>query len=175
MRSNFQIGSGCRIDYWRLRSLNGFLSIGKESDIHCRIDFDSPSGRVLIGERCYIGASHFVCHSKIEIEDDVIISWGVTIVDHNSHSVDWKYRKNDVSDWKIGKKDWNNVTILPVHIGKKSWIGFGATILKGVTIGEGAVIGAKAVVTKDVLPYTVVAGNPAKVIKVLERNDENKR
>jgi galactoside O-acetyltransferase len=47
----------------------------------------------------------------------------------------------------------------------KVWIGFGASILKGVTVGEGAVIGAQAVVTRDVAPYTVVAGNPARIIR----------
>jgi len=52
-----------------------------------------------------------------------------------------------------------------VTIGNDVWIGFGVTILSGVTIGDGAVIGAKSVVASDVLPYTIVAGNPARVIK----------
>ena len=56
----------------------------------------------------------------------------------------------------------------PVHIGKKAWIGAGATILPGVTVGENAVVAAGAVVTKDVAPNTIVGGNPAKFIKNID-------
>lgn len=59
----------------------------------------------------------------------------------------------------------------PVHICKHAWIGMNATIMKGVTIGEYAIVGAGAIVTKDVPPYAVVAGVPAKVIKY--RKDES--
>ena len=66
-------------------------------------------------------------------------------------------------------KDWSVVKSAPIVIEDKVWMGFGVTILKGVTIGEGAVIGAGSVVTRDVAPYTVVAGNPAQVVKTLPR------
>ena len=70
-------------------------------------------------------------------------------------------------------KDWSVVRSAPIVIEDRAWIGFNAIILKGVTIGEGSVVAAGAVVTKDVEPYTVVAGNPARVVKRLERaNDE---
>ena len=57
------------------------------------------------------------------------------------------------------------ITCRPVHIGKNAWIGAGATILPGVTIGDNAVVGAASVVTRDVAPDTIVAGNPARFIK----------
>jgi galactoside O-acetyltransferase len=66
-----------------------------------------------------------------------------------------------------GVKRWDFVSVRPVRIGDKVWIGFGASILKGVNVGEGSVVGAKAVVTRDVPPYTVVAGNPARVVRQL--------
>lgn len=165
------LGSGTTVRWWGLRSRNGKLRIGKDSIIRCRIDFDSPMGCVVIGDRCYIGASHLVCHTRILIGDDVIISWGVTIVDHDSHALEWSKRERDVLTWKQGQKEWSSVAISPVAIGSKVWIGFGVSILKGVTIGEGAVVGAKAVVTRDVPPFTVVAGNPARVVRHLI--DEN--
>jgi acetyltransferase-like isoleucine patch superfamily enzyme len=56
----------------------------------------------------------------------------------------------------------------PIQIGKNVWIGFDCCVLPGVTIGEGAVVGARSVVTTDVPPYTVVAGNPARIIKKIE-------
>ena len=60
---------------------------------------------------------------------------------------------------------------LPITIGARVWIGGGAIILPGVTIGDSAVVGAGSVVTKDVAPYTVVAGNPARVLRVLEASE----
>nr|WP_223216407.1 hypothetical protein [Rhizobium mesosinicum] len=58
-----------------------------------------------------------------------------------------------------------SAAIKPVVIQDKVWMGFGASTLKGVTIGEGAVIGAQGVVTRDLEPYAVIAGNPARVIR----------
>ena len=139
--------------------------------VFCRIDFDSPQGQVLIGDRCYLGASHLVCHTSITIGNDVIVSWGVTVVDHDSHSLLWEERANDVADWMDGKKDWSNVNIAPVVICDKVWIGFGASILKGIVIGEGAVVGAGSVVTRNVAPYSVVGGNPARVLRSLAKDD----
>lgn len=163
-------GSGSDVRWWGLRAARhgGRVAIGRESIVRCRIDFDSPKGEVRIGDRCYVGASHFVCHTGISIGDDVIMSWGVTVVDHDSHSLNWTERQHDVADWMRGVKRWDSVTVRPVRIGDKTWIGFGASILKGVTVGEGAVVGANAVVTRDVPPYAVVAGNPARVVHQLK-------
>ena len=88
-----------------------------------------------------------VCEGCIEIGEDMAIAPGVVIRSCDSHHI----------EGQVSKKD--------IHIGKHVWIGENAIILKGVTIGDGAVIGAGAVVTKDVPTRSVVAGNPAKVIK----------
>ena len=167
-QTDVQVGVGSSVRWWRLGAKSGRLRIGSKSIIRCRIDFDSPRGEVLIGDRCYLGASHLVCHTGIMIGDDVIISWGVTVVDHDSHALNWAERDLDVADWMRGVKRWDAVTVRPVRIGDKAWIGFGASILKGVSVGEGAVVGANAVVTRDVPPYTVVAGNPARIVRRLE-------
>ena len=68
---------------------------------------------------------------------------------------------HDLYDRKI-------LTLLPIKIGNHVWVGAGATILKGVTVGDHAIIGGGSVVTKDVPPYAVVVGNPARVVKYLE-------
>ncbi len=136
--------------------------------IACRFSIDRAGARISVGDRCFIGKSNLVSADAIVIEDDVIISWGVTVVDHNSHSLHVSVRADDVECWANGKKDWNGVISNPVCIKKNSWIGFNAVILKGVTIGEGAIVGACSVVTKDVAPFTLVAGNPACFIRHLD-------
>jgi len=165
-RGRIQAGSGSIARWRHLHPLRaGQIKIGQRSMVFCRIDFDSPNGQVLIGDRCYLGASQLVCHTSITIGNDVLMSWGVTVVDHDSHSLVWDERANDVANWMDGKKDWSNVKIAPVVICDKVWIGFGVSILEGVVIGEGAVVGAGSVVTRNVAPYTVVAGNPARVVR----------
>jgi len=166
-RKQVIVGPGSSVRWWGLRGRGGSVQIGSQAIVKCRVDFDHPAGQIKIGNRSYIGASHLVCHTNIEIGDDTIISWGVTVVDHDSHALDWPNRKDDIANWHRGVKNWDAVSIRPVLVGHKVWIGFGASILKGVTVGDGAVVGAKSVVTRDVAPYTVVAGNPARVVRQL--------
>lgn len=161
-----------RINVLRLRGhRNGRVTVGRKSMVSAVIAFDRGEGSVVIGERSFIGKSLIVCADSVTIGDDVLISWGVTIVDHNSHSVHASERSSDNALWWEGRKIWDEVTIRPVMVGDKAWIGFGASILKGVTIGKGAVVGAGSVVTKDVPPWTIVAGNPARIIRTLEPSE----
>jgi acetyltransferase-like isoleucine patch superfamily enzyme len=125
---------------------------------------------IKIGKRTFMNGT-VIAAQGVTIGDDVLISWGVTIVDHNSHSIAFSERAKDVQDWRLGKKDWSNVKIAPVKISDKVWIGFNAIILKGVSIGEGAVIGAGSVVTKDVPAWTVAAGNPARIIRGIPEDE----
>lgn len=158
----------------RFRGMSGPLpsriSIGEGSIFQGSIAADRPEAVVRIGSNTFVGGSILVSAYRIEIGDDVLMSWGCTVVDHDSHPLHWDDRRTDVSDTLVGKpKDWSNVTIRPVSIGNKAWIGFNVIILKGVTIGEGAIVAAGSVVTKDVPPYAIVAGNPARFIRNVER------
>lgn len=148
---------------------NCSVEIGEHTLFNGKIFFDRDGKKISIGKRCQIGGdTKFICAENIVVEDDVLISWGCTIDDHNSHSVLWSERKDDAMEWNNGYKNWEKVKISPIKICAKAWIGFNCIILKGVTIGEGAVVGAGSVVTKDVKAYTVVAGNPARLIKTLQ-------
>jgi galactoside O-acetyltransferase len=174
LKNGVTVGGESRIFWTRIRVPRGArIAIGKSSILHCNIAFDSDAGQITIGDRVYIGRSHLACHTKIDIGSDVIISWGVTIVDHNSHSLCWEQRKNDVSNWARGIKEWEGVRRAPVKIEDKVWIGFNAIVLRGVTIGEGAVVGAGAVVTRNVPAYTIVAGNPARPIRELTPSERD--
>ena len=163
---NVEISPHSKVNYRNISIKNNcHLEIGRDSIIEGSIAFDKEGARIKIGERVFLGGTMLVCAENIEIGDDVLISWGCTIVDHNSHAVGWKARSEDVNNWFNGIKDWNAVQTSPIKICARSWLGFNVIVLKGVTIGEGAVIGAGSVVTKDVPPYTIVAGNPARVIR----------
>jgi acetyltransferase-like isoleucine patch superfamily enzyme len=162
------IGRGTSIAWRRLKRMSGNqLSVGEDSIIHADISFEDSGGKIQIGSRTFVGRSDLVCYRSLMIGDDVIMSWGITVVDHDSHSIEWEKRRNDVLDWGKGQKNWQHVAHAPVVIGNKAWIGFNVSILKGVTIGEGAVIGACSVVTRDIPPYSVAVGNPAKVVRSL--------
>ncbi|WP_303303991.1 acyltransferase [Flavivirga jejuensis] len=157
-----------------------FLTIGTESVISGSFFFENEKGVISIGDRTFIGGGgKFVSINNISIGNDVLISWGCTFMDNDGHSLIWNERKDDVIEWKKGLdenrvghyKKWSNVKSLPIVVEDKVWIGFEVVILKGVRIGEGAVIGSRSVVTKDVPKWTIVAGNPAQVIREIPENE----
>jgi len=169
----------CKIRFDVEPEVREYVTIGENCIIGAQFIFESKTGRIRIGNNTHIGGGMFISRSSIIIGNDVTMAWDITIYDHDSHSIYWDYRRNDnIQCYKdyvefggcsVINKNWENVKSAPIVIHDKVWIGFGVTVLKGVTIGEGAVVGAKSVVTKDVLPWTVVAGNPAKVIKIIEK------
>ena len=155
------------------------LEIGEKCYINGSVILEREVGKVTIGDRTYIGSgTKIICAKEIRIGSDVLTAWGITIVDHDSHSTHWQERANDVEQWRQGlldggpqraakRKNWDIVPMAPVVIGDKVWIGFNAIILKGIHIGEGAVVAAGSVVTKDVPAYSIVGGNPARIIREL--------
>ncbi len=169
-------GSSVTVNY-RPASPGVCVSIGKNSQIFGGLHIQRPGATISIGERTQIGASTLIANTAIYVGNDVLMAWGITVMDNDSHSLIWEERANDVlqcgKDWRenpdnfIANKDWSHVRSRPIRINDRAWIGFNAAILKGVTIGEGAVVGAGSVVTKDVEPFTAVAGNPARTIKKL--------
>ena len=129
-------------------------------------------GKIKIGNNVYIG-SHTVIQSKesIEIGNDVIISNGVLIVDNNNHPVEPEARleMSQCDDFLTDEKwTWKYAKSKPIKICDNVWIGKNAVIMKGVTVGKGAVVALGAIVVHDVPEYTVVAGNPARVVKELK-------
>ena len=118
-----------------------------------------PHPELSIGDNCRFGAyNHITCINKVTIGNNSLTGKWVTITD-NSHGA------TDQESLKLSPINRPLVSKGAVIIGNNVWIGDKATILPGVFIGDGAVIGANAVVTKDVPPYCVVGGNPARIIK----------
>ena len=153
-----------------------YVKIAGPGMINARIVFESAGGLVEIGERCHFGGGSIICREGVTIGKDVTLGWGVVLYDHDSNTLDWQQRARMVRHFydHYGKPDcydcidWSGVRAAPITIGDRAWIGFDAVILKGVRIGEGAVVGARSVVTHDVEPYMVVAGNPARTVKRIE-------
>ncbi|MDI3258477.1 MAG: acyltransferase [Sinobacteraceae bacterium] len=173
-KSGVRIDTISKVAYRNIRSFKEGcqVSVGRYSIFEGWLFFDRAASTFSIGERTYIGGSAFHCAERIEIGSDVLISWGCTVMDHDSHALLWQQRKNDVTEWFHGRKSWEHIARRPVIIGDRVWIGCNCTILKGVSIGESAVVGAGSVVTKDVPAYVVVAGNPARVIQELPRDND---
>ena len=167
--SSLTIALTARVD-WRRVQLRprSRLVVGDGSIFEGSILSDREGSCVFIGARTYIGNSMLVAAECIDIGSDVLVSWGCTIVDHDSHRPEWSLRSQDVDDYREGRKNWDGIAIRPVKIADKVWIGFNVIILKGVQIGEGAVVAAGSVVTRDVAAFTLVAGNPARPIRSLE-------
>ena len=127
----------------------------------CIFNISKRNSVIKIGDNVGISGSTLNASQRIEIGDNSIIGSGCLITDTDSHPIIAADRHR--SDWqKYTKRK-------PIYIGKNVFVGARSIVMKGVTIGDGAVIGAGSVVTKDVPTNAIVAGNPAKIIKIIEQ------
>lgn len=126
-------------------------------------------GKVYIGKNTSVRKNTNIWSvEKVELGNNVIVSDTVTIMDNNSHPIDIQKRLSMIaSGWSTDAWLWKHSDSAPVKIKDNVWIGKGAVLLKGVTIGENSIIATMAVVSNDVPPNVIVAGNPAKIVKKL--------
>ena len=133
-------------------------SIGDNTKIGTFVEIQKGAS---VGRNCKISSHTFICEG-VTIEDDVFIGHNVTFInDMYPRSTTEGGALQTEADWKV----------IPTFIRKGASVGSSATILAGVTVGAGAIVGAGAVVTKDVPPWTIVAGNPAKILRTIERKN----
>lgn len=130
--------------------------IGDESRVGTFVEIQKG---VKIGARCKIQSHTFICEG-VTIESEVFVGHGVTFInDHQPRATAGDGQLQTEADW----------TCLPTLVKRGASIGSGATLLGGITIGENALIGAGSVVTKDVPANAVVAGNPARILKIVPK------
>jgi len=129
-------------------------TVGDDTRIGCFVEVQKNA---VVGARCKISSHAFICEGVV-IEDEVFVGHHVCFTN------DLLPRACNADGSPKTEADW---VVVPTRVRRRASIGSGAVILPGVTIGEGAMIGAGSVVTKDVPPRTVVAGNPARVIRAL--------
>jgi acetyltransferase-like isoleucine patch superfamily enzyme len=145
----------------RIVEANGVVRIGHLSEIHDRVALSAiahagmPTARLTIGDRTSIWYGTVIsARREIIIGSECAISWHCSIIDDGMHEL-------------LELPDSNNASraTRPVHIDDHVWIGASSIVLPGVTIGRHAVVAAGAIVTHDVEPYTLVAGQPARAIR----------
>ena len=173
MRATCRLRPGARLMRTaRIRNVRGssdYIVIGANSVIRGELMTFGHGGEISIGEWCYVGEDTRIWSAaSISIGNRVLISHSVNVFDNLTHPLDATARHQQVRQiFKRGHPVDISLDENPVKICDDAWIGAGAMILRGVTVGEGGVVAAGAVVTKDVLPYSIVAGNPAEFVRKL--------
>ncbi|HEX8817749.1 MAG TPA: acyltransferase [Terriglobales bacterium] len=147
-----KLGKGVKLS--KFINLYG-CAVGDETKIGAFVEIQKNA---TVGKRCKISSHTFICEG-VTIEDNVFVGHGVTFInDSYPRATTPGGNLQTEADWKVER----------TVIKKGASIGSGSTILSNVTIGENAIVGAGSVVTKDVPANSIVAGNPAKVLRTLE-------
>lgn len=149
------------------------LRVSERSLVRGVVTFARNGSSLVVGNNTAInGGTIFSIACSVEIGNNVLISYECIIMDHDGHSPNPSVRKSDLSDLLEGRpKAWETVKISPVKIEDSAWIGARSIILKGVTVGHGAIVAAGSVVTKNVSPFIIVAGNPAREVGRVRRDE----
>jgi acetyltransferase-like isoleucine patch superfamily enzyme len=154
-----KLGRGVRI--FAFTNLYG-CQIGDDSKIGAFVEIQKGAK---IGNRCKVSSHSFICEGVV-LEDDVFVGHNVTFInDLYPRATNPGGRLQTESDWKC----------IPTRVERGASIGSGATLLCGLTVGRRAIVGAGSVVTHDVPADAVVAGNPARIIRLLDATQKAKK
>jgi len=153
-----------------LSELDNALVVGSDTVIDNTRLSVGTQGRLEIGSNCYFSDAVIIAESSVIIGSQVRLGWGVTIADCDFHPLDSELRREDAMACSHlpDRPERAKLQSAEVVIGDDVWVGPNASILKGVTIGTGAFVEPGSVVTTDVAMRQRVAGNPARIIDLLD-------
>ncbi len=160
--------------YFFRSKMPGAVKYGPGASTYLGTMFDvGPQGRVELGECALVHGARIIADEEVIIGDYALISWNVVFMDTYRLPFDLRQRRDELErvpahPLRLAAAE---VPARPIRIERNVWIGFDACVLPGVTIGEGSVVGAKSVVTQSVPPFTIVAGNPARVIRKIDMDE----
>ena len=165
------LGSSAKIR--NIRGDTDKIVVGRHTHILGELLTFAHGGEIKIGDWCYVGeGSRIWSATSIEIGNRVLISHSANMFDSLTHPLRASQRHEQIKQlFRKGHPRQISLDERPIKICDDAWIGAGAIVLRGVTVGEGGVIAAGAVVTKDVLPYSIVAGNPAVLVRELSPDE----
>ena len=146
------------------------VEYGRGASTYLGTMFDvGPQARVKLGEFALVHGARIICDSEIAIGDCALISWNVVLMDtyRVPRAVPGRRLELEILPQRELRIASAEVEARPVRIESNVWIGFESCVLPGVTIGEGSIVGARSVVAADVPPFTIVAGNPARIVRAL--------
>ena len=165
MHPTARLGRSARII--NIGNESALIRIGASTIVEGSLLTFAHGGRITVGEWCYVGeGSRIWSAGQIDIGNRVMISHNVNIFDNLTHPVDpFSRHQHFRAIATAGHPHRIDLGERPVRINDDAWIAAGAMVLRGVTVGKAAIVGAGAVVTHDVPPFAIVAGNPARVIR----------
>ena len=177
MRRQCLLAQGARLhDTARVFNMAGkraAVDIGRFTHVRGELLTFAHGGEIRIGEYCYIGEGTRIWSARsIRLGNRVLVAHNVTIMDSLTHPIGARERhqhfRQIITSGHPGELDLGERA---VDIDDDAWIGCASVILRGVSLGKGAIVGAGSVVTESVAPWTVVAGNPARVIRELATDE----
>ena len=146
------------------------VRIGAHSVVRGELFVFAHGGSIEIGDWCFVGENSRIWSADaVSIGNRVLISHNVNIHDTNGHPVDAMARHEHFQQIVgAGHPTVVGMESRPISIGDDAWIGFSVAIMKGVSVGAGAIVAANSVVLEDVPPHALVAGNPARLVRMLD-------
>jgi acetyltransferase-like isoleucine patch superfamily enzyme len=154
---------------YRSQAVNG-VTLGRGAAIYNATMLDmGPAATLKMGDYSMLQGVRVICDSEISIGSHTMLSWLVLLMDSYRMPRSASERRAQLEALAASTERVVEpaVSARPIHIGNNVWIGFGACILPGVSIGDCAVIGAHSVVRDDVPPYSIFAGNPARLVRTI--------
>jgi acetyltransferase-like isoleucine patch superfamily enzyme len=167
-----------------LETSHSFLLFRSRAPVGLRMRFGSsaytgtmfdlgPGGALDVGRYVLLNSVRVICDAPLVIGDHTLIAWNVVLMDSYREPLDPERRRRYREDVAFSRSPTPGEAPRPIHIGPNVWIGFDSCVLPGVSVGEGSIVGARSVVAQSVPPYCLVAGNPARVIRRLERSERS--